>query len=144
MIWQLSEDKNWATLRQRFNWVEEMHQVPQDPFHHAEGNVGIHTEMVLNALTEMDAYQQLPRQQQEIMWAAALLHDVEKRSTTHQTMTDVSTRPVMPAKVSSLHGKFCGVTSRRHLPCASRLQRWCVCMASPYGCWNARRLSAYC
>ncbi|AUU92497.1 HD domain-containing protein [Enterobacteriaceae bacterium ENNIH3] len=84
MIWQLSEDKNWGTLRQRFNWVEEMHQVPQDPFHHAEGNVGIHTEMVLNALTEMDAYQQLPRQQQEIMWAAALLHDVEKRSTTHQ------------------------------------------------------------
>ena len=63
MIWQLSEDKRWPTLRQRFNWVEEMHQVPQDPFHHAEGNVGIHTEMVLNALTKMDAYQQLPHQQ---------------------------------------------------------------------------------
>jgi hypothetical protein len=24
----------------------------------------------------------------------------------------------MPAKVNSLHGTFCGVTSRRHLPCA--------------------------
>ena len=84
MIWQLSEDKSWATLRQRFSWVDEMHQVPQDPLHHAEGNVGIHTGMVRSALTGMEAYQQLPLQQQEIMWAAALLHDVEKRSTTYQ------------------------------------------------------------
>ncbi|MGY6028197.1 hypothetical protein ACUY4Q_001117 [Phytobacter sp. AG2a] len=41
MIWQLSEDKRWSALRQRFSWVDEMHQVPQDPLHHAEGDVGI-------------------------------------------------------------------------------------------------------
>ncbi|MGY5955747.1 AAA family ATPase [Kosakonia sp. BK9b] len=84
MIWQLSDDKRWTALRQRFSWVEEMHQVPQDPLHHAEGDVGIHTQMVLDALAAQPGYSRLAPQQQEIMWAAALLHDVEKRSTTVQ------------------------------------------------------------
>lgn len=84
MIWQLTDDKRWSTLRQRFSWVEDMHNTPQDPEHHGEGDVGVHTEMVLNALVAMAEFQQLPAQQQEILWAAALLHDVEKRSTTVQ------------------------------------------------------------
>ncbi len=50
MIWQLTDDKRWSALRQRFSWVEEMHHTPQDPEHHGEGDVGVHTEMVLNAL----------------------------------------------------------------------------------------------
>ena len=25
MIWQLTDDKRWSALRQRFSWVEEMH-----------------------------------------------------------------------------------------------------------------------
>ena len=84
MIWQLTDDKRWSTLRQRFSWVEEMHHTPQDPEHHGEGDVGVHTEMVLNALVTQPEFQQLPAQQQEVLWAAALLHDVEKRSTTVQ------------------------------------------------------------
>lgn len=84
MIWRLTDDKRWSTLRQRFSWVEEMHHTPQDPEHHGEGDVGVHTEMVLNALVTLPEFQQLPAQQQEVLWAAALLHDVEKRSTTVQ------------------------------------------------------------
>lgn len=84
MIWQLTDDKRWSTLRQRFSWVEEMHHTPQDPEHHGEGDVGVHTEMVLNALVTLPEFQQLPAQQQEVLWAAALLHYVEKRSTTVQ------------------------------------------------------------
>ena len=34
MIWQLTDDKRWSALRQRFSWVEEMHHTPQDPEHH--------------------------------------------------------------------------------------------------------------
>ena len=45
MIWQLTDDKRWSALRQRFSWVEEMHHTPQDPEHHGEGDVGVHTEM---------------------------------------------------------------------------------------------------
>lgn len=67
---------------QQFEWVHDMEAVPQDPVHHAEGNVAVHTRMVLDALQQLDEYKKLPAQQQEILWAAALLHDVEKRSTT--------------------------------------------------------------
>lgn len=59
-----------------------MQHVPQDPRHHAEGNVAIHTQMVLDALQQDPAFWQLDAQAQEVLWAAALLHDVEKRSTT--------------------------------------------------------------
>lgn len=37
--------------------------------------------MVLEALLRQPAYPMLPEQEREILWAAALLHDVEKRST---------------------------------------------------------------
>ncbi|BDZ05292.1 hypothetical protein MUTS16_63650 [Escherichia coli] len=60
MIWQLTDDKRWSALRQRFSWVEEMHHTPQDPEHHGEGDVGVHTEMVLNALITLPEFQQLP------------------------------------------------------------------------------------
>lgn len=54
----------------------------QDPQHHAEGDVAIHTQLVLEALTNDSAYQGIPAEQQELLWTAALLHDVEKRSST--------------------------------------------------------------
>jgi predicted kinase len=38
--------------------------------------------MVLEALEGLKEYRQLPEQEQHLIWAAALLHDVEKRSTT--------------------------------------------------------------
>lgn len=81
MIWKLTENKEWATLEKQFSWVADMKNVEQYPKYHAEGNVGIHTEMVLNELVRNSAYQQLDKQTQEILWASALLHDVEKRST---------------------------------------------------------------
>lgn len=81
-MWRLSEDKTWNSLAEKFRWVADMHQVPQDPRHHAEGDVAIHTQRVLAALTGAAEFTALPVQQQEILWAAALLHDVEKRSTT--------------------------------------------------------------
>lgn len=59
-----------------------MQAVAQDPRHHAEGNVAIHTQMVIDALQKLPEYQMLAPIDQEILWMAALLHDVEKRSTT--------------------------------------------------------------
>ncbi|MGV3588797.1 MAG: AAA family ATPase [Adhaeribacter sp.] len=82
MDWTLTKDKSWPALVQQFDWVAAMQEVPQDPRYHAEGDVATHTQMVLAALQSEPAYQDLPRQKQEILWAAALLHDVEKRSTT--------------------------------------------------------------
>lgn len=82
MKWSLTNNKEWSHLEQTFDWVADMRGVPQDAIHHAEGDVAIHTNMVLNALTSLNEFQILDEPQQELLWAAALLHDVEKRSTT--------------------------------------------------------------
>lgn len=81
MIWKFASDKNWATLEERFSWVGDMRHVLQHKLHHAEGNVDVHTRMVLDELEKLPAFQELTAQSREILWTAALLHDVEKRST---------------------------------------------------------------
>lgn len=81
MIWKLTDNKDWASLEQQFQWVRDMNDTPQHSLHHGEGSVGIHTRMVLEALQQQPEYQSLTSQEQEILWTAALLHDVEKRST---------------------------------------------------------------
>ncbi len=75
-------NKDWNNLLQRYAWVRDMEGVPQDPRHHAEGDVATHTRMVLDALVGLPEYQGLNPHLQEVIWIAALLHDVEKRSTT--------------------------------------------------------------
>jgi putative nucleotidyltransferase with HDIG domain len=81
-MWTFTKNKDWNYLTQTFSWVADMHGVPQDAVHHAEGDVAAHTQMVLAALQDNAYFKALPTQQQEVLWAAALLHDVEKRSTT--------------------------------------------------------------
>ncbi|GAA0542734.1 AAA family ATPase [Chitinophaga japonensis] len=81
-MWTITDHKDWTLLEQQFDWVRDMREVPQDALHHAEGNVAIHTKMVLEAMAQDVRYQELDTQVQETLWAAALLHDVEKRSTT--------------------------------------------------------------
>lgn len=81
-MWTFSKNKNWADLEEQFDWVRRMKDVPQDPRYHAEGDVAVHTQMVLEALQNEATFQELPLQDQEMLWTAALLHDVEKYSTT--------------------------------------------------------------
>jgi putative nucleotidyltransferase with HDIG domain len=73
---------DWDALDSRFDWVRAMRGVPQDPVHHAEGDVWIHTHMVVDALCRMPAWRQLDTTEREIVFAAALLHDVAKPSCT--------------------------------------------------------------
>lgn len=82
MTWTLSEDKSWAFLERNYAWVADMRGVEQDPIYHAEGDVAEHTQRVLAALISLPEYAMLTPLEQEVLWAAALLHDVEKRSTT--------------------------------------------------------------
>ncbi len=55
---------------------------PQDPRYHGEGDVWTHTQMVVEALLALPDYQATPRAEQEVVFLAALLHDVAKYSTT--------------------------------------------------------------
>ena len=81
-MWTINNTSNWEDLYKRFSWIQDMKGVLQDDIFHAEGDVATHTQMVLEELLALDSYQQLSKQNQAILVAAALLHDVEKRSTT--------------------------------------------------------------
>jgi len=81
-MWQIINTTNWNEIRQAFAWIRDMEGVPQSPIYHAEGDVATHTKMVLDALLNMEEYQTLNEQDQQILVATALLHDVEKRSCT--------------------------------------------------------------
>ena len=62
--------------------LESVAGLPQDQFHHVEGDVATHTLRVIEELQKLPGYLALTEQDKEILWTAALLHDVEKRSTT--------------------------------------------------------------
>ena len=81
-MWKITENKEWEYLVKHFSWIRDMVGVIQSPIHHAEGDVATHTKMVVEELLKLPEYQLLSLQDQEVLYAAALLHDVEKRSTT--------------------------------------------------------------
>lgn len=81
MIWKLTDNKEWSALEKQFSWVGDMKHVEQHKTHHAEGNVAVHTQMVLDELQYVEDFMSLSEQDKEILWTAALMHDVEKRST---------------------------------------------------------------
>ncbi|HZM78424.1 MAG TPA: AAA family ATPase [Candidatus Limnocylindrales bacterium] len=59
-------------------WFKALEGVPQDPVHHAEGDVATHSRMALEALVALKEYQDLPPERQEVMRWAVALHDVAK------------------------------------------------------------------
>jgi putative nucleotidyltransferase with HDIG domain len=73
-------DIAWSTLDEP--WIPPMASCPQDPEHHAEGDVWTHTKMVCEALVRLPAWQALPALDREVVFAACLLHDIAKPATT--------------------------------------------------------------
>lgn len=69
---------DWGRIEQEFPVLGGLAGCPQDSVHHAEGDVLIHTRMVVEALTAMHAWRELPQAEREIVFTAALLHDVAK------------------------------------------------------------------
>lgn len=61
-----------------FNWIASLEGMEQSPKHHPEGNVWIHTMMVVDKGIE---YRDKVNDRRAFMWAL-LLHDLGKRSTT--------------------------------------------------------------
>ncbi len=65
-----------------FPVLELARATPQDPVHHAEGDVWTHTAMVVRALLASPDYARASRGEQVTLFLAALLHDVAKHATT--------------------------------------------------------------
>jgi hypothetical protein len=76
--WQV----DWAQLQERFSWIRNLACCPQDPVFHAEGDVGVHTRMVAEALARLPAWRSPPEEEPQSVFAAALLHDVAKPTCT--------------------------------------------------------------
>jgi len=94
--YEVDEAIDWDRLEADFQWFRDMKDVPQDPIWHAEGDVFIHTKMVVDALLELAEFQTLTEEEKHILVIAALLHDVEKRSTTATEEIDGKERIVAP------------------------------------------------
>ena len=71
----------WDDL-QAFDWVRALAACPQDPIHHAEGDVWIHTRMVLETLLAMPGYKALGELDRRAVHIACLMHDIAKPATT--------------------------------------------------------------
>ena len=94
--YEINEAINWDQLEADYDWFRDMRDVPQDPVWHAEGDVFIHTRMVVEELIALPEFQVLSEEEKHIMVTAALLHDVEKRSTTEIEVIDGEERIVSP------------------------------------------------
>lgn len=105
--YEIGKPINWEKLETDFDWFREMRDVPQDPIWHAEGDVFIHTKMVVEALVDLPEFQELEEEEKHILVVSALLHDVEKRSTTTTEEIEGKTRIVAPK-----HAKKGEFTSR--------------------------------
>jgi putative nucleotidyltransferase with HDIG domain len=75
---------NILELKRIYNekFAEQMKHTEQSPKYHGEGNVHTHTQMVCKALISLDEYKELDETKQNILYAAALLHDIGKIKTT--------------------------------------------------------------
>lgn len=87
--WAINWDVIWA-LWPQFSVLDDC---PQDAIYHAEGDVGIHTRMVVEALVGFDEWQALPDAQRSMLFWAACLHDIGKPAVTkHEENGRISSR----------------------------------------------------
>jgi putative nucleotidyltransferase with HDIG domain len=90
---------DWDALDARFDWVRAMRGTVQDPIHHAEGDVWIHTRMVCEAMCALAAFRTLGERERRIAFLGALLHDVGK-----PTRTQIGDDGRVTSKGHSAHG----------------------------------------
>jgi putative nucleotidyltransferase with HDIG domain len=83
---------DWAALTHQFDWIRAMRDCPQDPIFHAEGCVWTHVGMVSTALAGLSEFRELPEKEREILFAAALLHDVAKPACTREEDGRITSR----------------------------------------------------
>jgi predicted kinase len=82
----------WDEMDREYAWVRAMAGCPQDPVYHAEGDVWVHTRMVCEELIGLDAWRALPADERQVLFAAAVLHDVAKPECTREEGGRISSR----------------------------------------------------
>ncbi|NOR60946.1 MAG: AAA family ATPase [Rhodobacteraceae bacterium] len=82
----------WAALWPVCPHFAPLDACPQDPLHHGEGDVGIHTRMVVEALVGLPEWRALPPEDRALLFWAACLHDIGKPATTKQEDGRITSR----------------------------------------------------
>lgn len=82
LVPEAGQSPDFAACLAAFPVLERAKTTPQHRVYHAEGDVWTHTMMVVEALLALADYQRATRQEQEVLFLAALLHDVAKYRTT--------------------------------------------------------------
>jgi predicted kinase len=100
------EDLDWQAITNKFEWIRDMIGVPQDPVFHAEGDVWTHTRMVTEEVISHPDFLKLDLQTRHIMFTSALLHDVEKRSTTQEEFNEELGRIQIVAPSHAKKGEY--------------------------------------
>lgn len=78
--WQI----DWSAIWHLWPELLALDSCPQDPIHHAEGDVGIHTRMVAEALVAQSEWRALEEDARALLFWAAVLHDIGKPATTRK------------------------------------------------------------
>lgn len=73
---------DWACFLDAIPALRALQNTQQDPVYHAEGDVWIHTQMVVQTMLEQTQYQQAGEDDRFVLFWAALLHDMAKPATT--------------------------------------------------------------
>ena len=74
----------WDEMDREYPFIRALAGCEQDPNYHAEGDVWIHTRMVCQELIALPGWRALPEPERELVFAAALLHDVAKPECTRR------------------------------------------------------------
>ncbi len=83
---------DWQAITEAVPEVAALQGCPQDPTHHGEGDVWVHTKMVCEALTSDAEWQALPPHQRRSAFWTAVLHDIGKPATTRMVDGRLSSR----------------------------------------------------
>lgn len=73
---------DWDSAVAAHPWLAALAETPQDPEHHAEGDVLVHTRLALAELAALPGFVALSAAEQTLTFWAVLLHDVCKPHTT--------------------------------------------------------------
>jgi predicted kinase len=74
----------WEETLAAFPWVRRLAGVRQDPVHHAEGDVAVHTRLAAEVLAGLPEWRARPPAQRVLLFAAVLLHDAAKPDCTQE------------------------------------------------------------